>query len=110
MANILLGIEHGVEVAAEDVLKFVSGAVVAGNKATPGVVAGLGVLLGTVAKTLGDINGVVSNPLIFRWMRRQFRTSKLSGLQSSSLRDRLESSCSRSGRGRQLRSGAVSMR
>jgi hypothetical protein len=65
MANILLGIEHGVEVAAEDVLKFVSGAVVAGNKATPGVVAGLGVLLGTVAKTLGDINGVVSNPLNF---------------------------------------------
>jgi hypothetical protein len=65
MANILLGLEHGVEVAAEDVLKFVSGAVVAGNKATPGVVAGLGVLLGTVAKTLGDINGVVSNPLNF---------------------------------------------
>ena len=61
----LLGIEHGVEVAAEDVLKFVSGAVVAGNKATPGVVAGLGVLLGTVAKTLGDISGVVANPLNF---------------------------------------------
>ena len=65
MANILLGLEHGVEVAAEDVLKFVSGAVVAGNKATPGVVAGLGVLLGTVAKTLGDINGVVANPMNF---------------------------------------------
>lgn len=65
MANILLGIEHGVEVAAEDVLKFVSGAAVASNKATPGVVAGLGVLLGTVAKTLGDINGVVANPLNF---------------------------------------------
>jgi hypothetical protein len=45
MANILLGIEHGVEVAAEDLLKFVSGAAVAGNKAAPGVVAGLGVLL-----------------------------------------------------------------
>jgi hypothetical protein len=65
MANILLGIEHGVEVAAEDLLKFVSGAVVASNKAQPGVVAGLGVLLGTVAKTLGDINGVVANPLNF---------------------------------------------
>ncbi|HMD20943.1 MAG TPA: hypothetical protein VKH40_11500 [Alloacidobacterium sp.] len=65
MANILLGLEHGVEVAAEDVLKFVSGAAVASNKATPGVVAGLGVLLGTVAKTLGDINGVVANPLNF---------------------------------------------
>ena len=65
MANILLGIGHGVEVAAEDLLKFVSGAVVASNKTEPGVVAGLGVLLGTVAKTLGDINGVVANPLNF---------------------------------------------
>lgn len=65
MANILLGIEHGVEVAAEDVLKFVTGTVSAGNKAAPGVVAGLGVLLGTVAKTLADANGVVSNPLNF---------------------------------------------
>jgi len=65
MANILLGIERGIEVAAEDVLKFVSGAMVASNKAEPGVVAGLGVLLGIVAKTLGDINGVVNNPLNF---------------------------------------------
>ena len=65
MANILLGIEHGVEVAAEDVLKFVSGAMAATDKVEPGVVAGLGVLLGTVAKTLGDINGVVTNPLNF---------------------------------------------
>jgi hypothetical protein len=65
MANILLSVEHGVEVAAEDVLKFVSGAVVASNKAEPGVIAGLGVLLGTVAKTLGDLNGVATNPLNF---------------------------------------------
>jgi len=65
VANILLGIEHGVEVAAEDVLKFVSGAMAATDKVEPGVVAGLGVLLGTVAKTLGDINGVVTNPLNF---------------------------------------------
>ncbi len=65
MANILLDIEHGIEVAAEDVLKFVSGAKVASNKVQPSVVAGLGVLLGTVAKTLGDINGTVANPLNF---------------------------------------------
>jgi len=65
MANILVGIEHGVEVAAEDVLKFVSGAIAVSDKLEPGVVAGLGVLLGTVAKTLGDINGVVANPLNF---------------------------------------------
>ena len=63
MANILLGIEHGVEVAAEDVLKFVSGAKVATSKVAPDVVAALGVLLGTVAKTIGDVNGVVANPL-----------------------------------------------
>ena len=65
MANVLLGIEHTVEVAAEDLLKFVGGAKAANSKIEPGVVAGLGVLLGTVAKTLGDINGVVSNPLNF---------------------------------------------
>lgn len=65
MAHILLGIEHGIEVAAEDVLKFVSGAAVATNKATPGVVAGLGVLLGVIAKALEDINGVAANPLNF---------------------------------------------
>jgi hypothetical protein len=65
MANILLGIEHGVEIAAEDLLKFVSGAAGAGNKAAPGVVAGLGVLLGSVAKALADINGVAANPLNF---------------------------------------------
>jgi len=109
MAHILLGIEHGVEVAAEDVLKFVSGAVVAGNKATPGVVAGLGVLLGTVAKTLGDISGVVANPLNFHWMRRPFRISKPFGLQLYSLPDRLVLSCSRSGMDQQLRGGAVSV-
>jgi hypothetical protein len=65
MANILLGIEHGVEVAAEDILKFVGGALSIGNKVEPGVVAGLGVLLGTVAKALGDVNGVAVNPLNF---------------------------------------------
>ena len=65
MANILLGIEHGVEVAAEDLLKFVGGAKAASSTVQPGVVAGLGVLLGIVAKTIGDINGVVTNPLNF---------------------------------------------
>lgn len=63
MAHILLGIEHGIEVAAEDMLKFVSGVAVASNKATPGVVAGLGVLLGAIAKALADVNGVAANPL-----------------------------------------------
>jgi hypothetical protein len=65
MANILLGLEHGVEVAAEDILKFVSGVLSATSKVEPGAIAGLGVLLGVVAKTLGDLNGVVANPLNF---------------------------------------------
>jgi len=65
MANILLGIGHGAEVAAEDLLKFVSGAKIVNSKVEPDVVAGLGVLLGTVAKTLGDVSGVVANPLNF---------------------------------------------
>jgi len=65
MASIFLDIERGIEVAAEDVLKFVSGVVKTSNRAEPGVIAGLGVLLGTVAKTFGDLNGVVTNPLNF---------------------------------------------
>ncbi len=65
MANILLGIEYGIEVAAEDILKFVTCAVAVSNKAEPGVIAGLGVLLGTVAKALGDIDGVITNPMNF---------------------------------------------
>lgn len=65
MANILLSIEHGVEVAAEDILKFVSGVTNLSSKIEPNVVAGLGVLLGAVTKTLGDINGAVENPLNF---------------------------------------------
>jgi CHASE2 domain-containing sensor protein len=63
MAKILLNIEHGIEVAAEEVLKFVGGVEALNNKIAPDAIAGLGVLLGTVAKALGDINGVVSNPL-----------------------------------------------
>jgi hypothetical protein len=65
MANILLDIEHGVEVAAEDVLKFVSGVLATGSKVEPGVIAGLGVLLGTVTKALGDLSGAAANPLNF---------------------------------------------
>jgi hypothetical protein len=65
VANILMNIEHGIEVAAEDVLKFVSGVLSTANKVEPGVIAGLGVLLGAVTKALGDVNDVVSNPLNF---------------------------------------------
>ncbi len=62
MANILMGLAHGIEVAAEDVLKFLNGAQAA-VKAEPQVVAALGVLLGTLAKTVEDVSSVAANPL-----------------------------------------------
>ncbi|HEX3437721.1 MAG TPA: hypothetical protein VHT24_13210 [Pseudacidobacterium sp.] len=65
MANILLSIEHGIEVAAEDILKFVSGVSALTSKIDPNAIVGLGVVLGTVTKAIGDIEGVASNPLNF---------------------------------------------
>lgn len=63
MANILVGIEHGVEVAAEDVLKFLNCAEAANAKAGPQAIAGLGVLLGAVAKAVEDVSAATVNPL-----------------------------------------------
>ena len=65
MANILLGVEHGIEVAAEDVLKFLTGVKDLTSKVDPDVIAGLGVLLGTVAKAVEDVSAVAANPLNF---------------------------------------------
>lgn len=63
MANILLNIEHGIEVAAEDALKFVTGAQQDIAKLGPGAVAALGVLLGAVAKVAADASTVATQPL-----------------------------------------------
>lgn len=63
MANILLSIEHGVEVAAEDVLKFVSGIAKITSTIEPNAIAGLGVLLGAVTKALADVSAAAANPL-----------------------------------------------
>ncbi len=65
MANILLGIEHGIEVAADDVLKFLTRAKTISSELNPDAIAGLGVLLGTVAKAVEDVSAVASNPLNF---------------------------------------------
>jgi hypothetical protein len=65
MANILLGIEHGIEVAAEDVLKFLSGVKDLSSKVNPDAIAGLGVLLGTVTKAMEDVSAAAANPLNF---------------------------------------------
>ena len=62
MANILVNIEKGVEIGAEDALKWLTGA----NKAlhaAPEVVAALATLIGAVEKPLADVAGAAQNPL-----------------------------------------------
>ncbi len=62
MASILVNIEKGTEIAAEDALKWLSGA----NKAiqaTPAVIAALATLIGAVQKPLSELAGAAANPL-----------------------------------------------
>jgi hypothetical protein len=62
MANILVNIEKGIEIAAEDALKWLTSA----NKtlhAAPEVIAALATLLGAVEKPLMDVAAAASNPL-----------------------------------------------
>jgi hypothetical protein len=62
MANILVNIEKGIEIGAEDALKWLTGA----NKAlhaAPQVVAALATLVGAVEKPLSDLAGAAVNPL-----------------------------------------------
>lgn len=62
MANILINVEKGVGVAAEDLLKFLNLANKTANSAAPGVVAGFGVLAGALDKVLGDTAAAAANP------------------------------------------------
>lgn len=62
MANILVSMEKGIEIAAEDALKWLIGA----NKAlhaAPEVVAALATLISALEKPLADISGAAQNPL-----------------------------------------------
>lgn len=62
MANILVNIEKGIEIAAEDALKWLTGA----NKAltaAPQVIAALATLVGAVEKPLAELAGAAANPL-----------------------------------------------
>jgi hypothetical protein len=62
MASIVLNIEKGIEIGAEDALKWLTGA----NKAlrtAPEVVAALATLIAAIEKPLADITGVAANPL-----------------------------------------------
>jgi hypothetical protein len=62
MANILVNIEKGIEIGAEDALKWLSGANKA-MQATPAVVAALATLVGAVEKPLSELAGAAANPL-----------------------------------------------
>ncbi len=62
MANILVNIEKGIEIAAEDALKWLTGA----NKAlhaAPEVVAALATLIAAVEKPLADVTLAAKTPL-----------------------------------------------
>lgn len=60
MANVFLDIAKGVEVGAEDALKFLTGAQALATKLEPGVVAALGVVLGAVNTSLTAVEGAAS--------------------------------------------------
>jgi len=62
MAKILVNIEKGIEIAAEDALKWLTGANKA-LKAAPQVVAALATLIAAVEKPMAELAGAASNPL-----------------------------------------------
>lgn len=62
MANILVNLEKGIEIGAEDALKWLHGANKA-MQAAPEVIAALATLIGSVEKPLSDVAGVAANPL-----------------------------------------------
>ena len=62
MVNILVNIEKGVEIGAEDALKWLTGADKAVH-AAPAAIAALAVLVGLLDKPLLDLAGVAVNPL-----------------------------------------------
>jgi hypothetical protein len=62
MANILVNIEKGIEIAATDALKWLGKAQTT-LSAAPSVIAALATLAAAVDKPLLDISGVAANPL-----------------------------------------------
>ncbi len=63
MANILVSLEHGIEVGAADVLRFLTVAQATTTRLEPGVIAALGVLLGSLEKTMTDLSQAAASPL-----------------------------------------------
>jgi hypothetical protein len=62
MANILVNIEKGIEIAAEDVLKWLSGANKA-LRAAPEVIAALATLISALEKPLAEVAVASQTPL-----------------------------------------------
>lgn len=62
MANILVNIEKGIEIGAEDALKWLIGAEKVLH-AGPAVIAALATLVAAVEKPLVDVAGAAQNPL-----------------------------------------------
>jgi hypothetical protein len=62
MANILVNIEKGIEIGAEDVLQWL-GKAHSALTAAPGVVAALATLISAVDKPLMELSSVVADPL-----------------------------------------------
>ena len=62
MANILVSIEKGIEIGAEDALKWLTGTDKALH-ATPTVIAALATLVGALEKPLAELAGAAANPL-----------------------------------------------
>ena len=62
MENILVNLEKGIEIGAEDALKWLTGSVKV-LSAAPKVIAAFGVLVGQLEKPLADVASDVTNPL-----------------------------------------------
>lgn len=62
MANILVSIEKGIEIGAEDALKWLARANTS-LTAAPTVVAGLATLISSLEKPLSDISAAATTPL-----------------------------------------------
>ncbi len=63
MANILVSVEKGIEVAAADVLKFLTTSQSAALKLEPGVLAALGVLLGATETAVASVSQAAATPV-----------------------------------------------
>ena len=62
MANILVNIEKGIEIGAEDALKWLTG-VDKALHAAPAAIAALAILVAAMEKPLAELAGAAANPL-----------------------------------------------